>query len=181
MPFPEQRQKINNAYDHAAKESKVAPFAGSKLLERKWRRGSGSNRRIKVLQTSPLPLGYRAPGHTAYLTAPDTRSRFRGVYRRRRVFWSGRPGSNRRHLPWQGSTLPLSYSRPAKVEYSGAAVDLQRVYAPVWMLTGWPAGGREGRAGRVGLGLRAGRLSRRGARRSGRGSDRLWRLLRNEG
>ena len=25
-----------------------------------WRRGSGSNRRIKVLQTSPLPLGYRA-------------------------------------------------------------------------------------------------------------------------
>ena len=28
-----------------------------------WRRGSESNRRIKVLQTSPLPLGYRAlPG-----------------------------------------------------------------------------------------------------------------------
>jgi hypothetical protein len=26
-----------------------------------WRRGSESNRRIKVLQTSPLPLGYRAP------------------------------------------------------------------------------------------------------------------------
>src|SRR5436305_15084913 len=25
-----------------------------------WRRGSESNRRIKVLQTSPLPLGYRA-------------------------------------------------------------------------------------------------------------------------
>jgi integrase len=25
-----------------------------------WRRGPGSNRRIKVLQTSPLPLGYRA-------------------------------------------------------------------------------------------------------------------------
>ncbi len=25
-----------------------------------WRRGAGSNRRIKVLQTSPLPLGYRA-------------------------------------------------------------------------------------------------------------------------
>jgi hypothetical protein len=31
----------------------------SKLL-RIWRRGPGSNRRIKVLQTSPLPLGYRA-------------------------------------------------------------------------------------------------------------------------
>ena len=27
-----------------------------------WRRGPGSNRRIKVLQTSPLPLGYRALG-----------------------------------------------------------------------------------------------------------------------
>jgi hypothetical protein len=29
-------------------------------VEKDWRRGSGSNRRIKVLQTSPLPLGYRA-------------------------------------------------------------------------------------------------------------------------
>src|ERR1700737_1811680 len=28
-----------------------------------WRRGSESNRRIKVLQTSPLPLGYRAILH----------------------------------------------------------------------------------------------------------------------
>src|ERR1700761_740054 len=33
------------------------------------------------------------------------------VYRRQDFIWSGRPGSNRRHLPWQGSTLPLSYSR----------------------------------------------------------------------
>ena len=39
--------------------------------------------------------------------------------------WSGRPGSNRRHLPWQGSTLPLSYSRPAMTEYNGVATDLQ--------------------------------------------------------
>src|SRR5215831_4522347 len=32
-----------------------------RILGRKgWRRGSESNRRIKVLQTSPLPLGYRA-------------------------------------------------------------------------------------------------------------------------
>ena len=29
-------------------------------LWKDWRRGSESNRRIKVLQTSPLPLGYRA-------------------------------------------------------------------------------------------------------------------------
>src|ERR1700712_237 len=32
--------------------------------------------------------------------------------------WSGRPGSNRRHLPWQGSTLPLSYSRSYLCNYS---------------------------------------------------------------
>ena len=32
----------------------------NKQLRKEWRRGSGSNRRIKVLQTSPLPLGYRA-------------------------------------------------------------------------------------------------------------------------
>ena len=30
------------------------------LLAKCWRRGAGSNRRIKVLQTSALPLGYRA-------------------------------------------------------------------------------------------------------------------------
>src|SRR5215469_15279050 len=41
------------------------------------------------------------------------------------VFWSGRPGSNRRHLPWQGSTLPLSYSRPASTEYSQISGGLQ--------------------------------------------------------
>src|ERR1700744_2437469 len=41
-------------------------------------------------------------------------------------FWSGRPGSNRRHLPWQGSTLPLSYSRPASIEYSQNPVGWQR-------------------------------------------------------
>jgi hypothetical protein len=36
---------------------------GMPKLLRNWRRGSESNRRIKVLQTSPLPLGYRAPQH----------------------------------------------------------------------------------------------------------------------
>src|ERR1035441_10408922 len=36
-------------------------------------------------------------------------------------FWSGRPGSNRRHLPWQGITLPLSYSRSHMLKYSGPA------------------------------------------------------------
>jgi hypothetical protein len=38
-------------------------------LEEIWRRGSGSNRRIKVLQTSPLPLGYRASGGLFTLNA----------------------------------------------------------------------------------------------------------------
>src|ERR1044072_3180294 len=32
--------------------------------------------------------------------------------------WSGRPGSDRRHLPWQGSTLPLSYSRSYRIKYN---------------------------------------------------------------
>jgi hypothetical protein len=38
---------------------------GDQEIDRKrfWRRGSESNRRIKVLQTSPLPLGYRASGN----------------------------------------------------------------------------------------------------------------------
>ena len=49
-----------------------------------------------------------------------------GVYRRGGCFWSGRPGSNRRHLPWQGSTLPLSYSRPASTKYSQNMNRLQR-------------------------------------------------------
>ena len=36
-------------------------------LLRYWRRGPGSNRRIKVLQTSPLPLGYRALAGLSFL------------------------------------------------------------------------------------------------------------------
>jgi hypothetical protein len=35
---------------------------------RYWRRGSESNRRIKVLQTSALPLGYRALRESSYPT-----------------------------------------------------------------------------------------------------------------
>jgi hypothetical protein len=40
--------------------------------------------------------------------------------------WSGRPGSNRRHLPWQGSTLPLSYSRSSRIKYNGQVLCGQR-------------------------------------------------------
>ena len=46
------------------------------------------NRGIAVLQTAALPLGYAA-----------------GI-------WSGKRDLNPRLQPWQGCTLPLSYSRP---------------------------------------------------------------------
>ena len=54
----------------------------------KWRRRPDSNRCIKVLQTSALPLGYAAIKK-----------------------WSGKRDLNPRLQPWQGRTLPLSYSR----------------------------------------------------------------------
>ena len=53
-----------------------------------WRRNPDSNWSIEVLQTSALPLGYSALR-----------------------FWSGRRDLNPRLQPWQGCTLPLSYSR----------------------------------------------------------------------
>ena len=46
----------------AATEIAKSGLTGSGYFRGVWRRGPGSNRRIKVLQTSPLPLGYRAPG-----------------------------------------------------------------------------------------------------------------------
>src|SRR5579863_4726763 len=78
-----------------------------------WRRGSESNRRVKVLQTSPLPLGYRAP--TPYVSVLEEKSPSAEEQPGHKKIWSGRRGSNPRHRPWQGRALPLSYSRPAKV------------------------------------------------------------------
>ena len=87
------------------------------LYEGVWRRGPGSNRRIKVLQTSPLPLGYRALAgqpqsmsnhhgiHPAKSTVAGTRLVAGGA------IWSGRRDLNSRPSPWQGDALPLSYSR----------------------------------------------------------------------
>jgi hypothetical protein len=47
------------------------------LPRRVWRRGSESNRRVKVLQTSPLPLGYRAwPHHSRAYGLDLSRSRW---------------------------------------------------------------------------------------------------------
>lgn len=79
-----------------------------------WRRGPGSNRRIKVLQTSPLPLGYRA---LAGLLGKPMRSLQVIVANPeiRRMTWSGRRDLNSRPSPWQGDALPLSYSRSTRL------------------------------------------------------------------
>ena len=84
-------------------------YGFSRFRKRCWRRGPGSNRRIKVLQTSPLPLGYRAlAGLPIGGLAPVRRSQ---PGWRRRAEWSGRRDLNSRPSPWQGDALPLSYSR----------------------------------------------------------------------
>ena len=53
------RKTIGARYNIRYSEEFRFERADGKLLK-DWRRGSESNRRIKVLQTSPLPLGYRA-------------------------------------------------------------------------------------------------------------------------
>ena len=42
--------------------------------------------------------------------------------------WSGRRGSNSRHLPWQGSILPLNYSRISHVNYNLLKFFLQLLF-----------------------------------------------------
>src|ERR1700744_918696 len=49
-----------NLDPHRWEPAYTSPELSLSQWEEIWRRGSGSNRRIKVLQTSPLPLGYRA-------------------------------------------------------------------------------------------------------------------------
>ena len=61
----EQLEQFNAAQQIAAFEKQQLMMAQrctelSASYREDWRRGPGSNRRIKVLQTSPLPLGYRA-------------------------------------------------------------------------------------------------------------------------
>ncbi len=65
---------------------------------------------MEVLQTSALPLGDGADRLSA---APPSRTRGRGCGR-----WSGKRDSNPRLRPWQGRTLPLSYSRSQTFESS---------------------------------------------------------------
>ncbi len=56
---------------------------------------------MEVLQTSALPLGDGAL--TTQLGEPGTK------------LWSGKRDSNPRLRPWQGRTLPLSYSRVPQI------------------------------------------------------------------
>src|SRR5581483_5008258 len=111
-------------------------------LKGRWRRGSESNRRIKVLQTSPLPLGYRAPmlkrasklSHIAKRSSSRNRpamlARTTGRQKKKpaahglfaAVVWSGRRDLNPRLRPWQGRTLPLSYSRSVETIINKALV-----------------------------------------------------------
>ena len=60
---------------------------------------------MEVLQTSALPLGDGADRNVSR----DQRTRDAGIKGRS---WSGKRDSNPRLRPWQGRTLPLSYSRP---------------------------------------------------------------------
>ena len=87
----------------------VIPGKTQRPTRKVWRRGSESNRRVKVLQTSPLPLGYRAPA--PYVSVPAEKSPSAESSLGTKKTWSGRRGSNPRHRPWQGRALPLSYSR----------------------------------------------------------------------
>ncbi len=76
-----------------------------------WRRHPDSNRRMEVLQTSALPLGYAAIKK-----------------------WSGKRELNPRLRPWQGRTLPLSYSRSTvaeKVTASGCFVNKKSKRCPI--------------------------------------------------
>ena len=91
-------------------ENRPKPLNRLIILGKVWRRGPGSNRRIKVLQTSPLPLGYRAlAGLPLFRDAFQICRSQPG--RGRRAVWSGRRDLNSRPSPWQGDALPLSYSR----------------------------------------------------------------------
>ena len=118
------------------KTTRQRAHASQPKLLKNWRRGPGSNRRIKVLQTSPLPLGYRAlAGLPLFEPLPNRRSQPGG---RRRAIWSGRRDLNSRPSPWQGDALPLSYSRirnPRKIPLcshlprAGTSISKHRTFA----------------------------------------------------
>ena len=61
---------------------------------------------MEVLQTSALPLGDAA----SLNTAGSAQRRLPLIF-----LWSGKRDLNPRPQPWQGCTLPLSYSRTFKI------------------------------------------------------------------
>src|SRR3954467_8089820 len=75
---------------------------------------------MEVLQTSALPLGDGA-GRTSCFGAGESGRVLEGAttaragagqqHHQRSERWSGKRDSNPRLRPWQGRTLPLSYSR----------------------------------------------------------------------
>ena len=69
---------------------------------------SGFEPEMEVLQTSALPLGDGAVRLCRGIMLPAGRER--GERR-----WSGKRDSNPRLRPWQGRTLPLSYSRSRRL------------------------------------------------------------------
>ena len=99
-----------------------------------WRRRPDSNRGIRALQAPALPLGHVAweadiraladegQGVTRTLrhdvVAPHPEMKSPACSRAESMIWSGRRDLNPRRQPWQGCTLPLSYSRSAPREGS---------------------------------------------------------------
>ena len=100
-----------------------------------WRRHPDLNRRMEVLQTSALPLGYAAPLHEEGMCRGDrpVLSMISPCGKKSPPGggWSGRRDLNPRLQPWQGCTLPLSYSRSwRKALLNGAGRDVKRDSEP---------------------------------------------------
>ena len=87
-------QKSEKNSEKRRKPEKISGFwLGIFFVKPCWRRHPESDRGIKVLQTSALPLGYGAVNNSAHRVE---------VCR----FWSGLRGSNPPPRPWQGRALP---------------------------------------------------------------------------
>ena len=85
----------------------VGHNADQPIHERRMEAPSGFEPEMEVLQTSALPLGDGAVRLCRGIVPPAGRAREESE-------WSGKRDSNPRLRPWQGRTLPLSYSRPRR-------------------------------------------------------------------
>ena len=70
-------------------------------IEEKWRHLPDSNRRWRFCRPLPYLLA-KVPTKKEFRLKKDIKK------------WSGKRDSDPRRLPWQGSTLPLSYSRSGR-------------------------------------------------------------------